>query len=101
MTADTLADLIWRLRDLYVRHGTNCVQQAADTIERLIAERDAEKLKRQQAEHERDWILETLANMTAERDALRELLQDMRQHQGRIQPYIKRIDAALAAKDKP
>jgi flagellar biosynthesis regulator FlbT len=33
--------------------------------------------------------------LRAERDALRELLLDMRQHQGAIQPYVKRIDAAL------
>lgn len=30
-------DLPTRLRELYVQHGTNCVQEAADEIERLTA----------------------------------------------------------------
>ena len=34
-------DLTARLRRLYVQNGTNYVQEAADAIERLTAERDA------------------------------------------------------------
>jgi len=35
--------------------------EAADMLQAIAAERDAEKLKRRQAEHERDCILEELA----------------------------------------
>jgi cell division protein FtsB len=38
--------------------------------------------------------------LRAERDALRALMLDMRQHQGAIQPYIKRMDAALTPPEK-
>lgn len=44
---------------------------------------DAESFQRARA----DWY----------RDEVVPLLLDMRQHQGAIQPYIKRIDAALKA----
>ena len=36
-----MTDITTRLRRLYVQDGTNYVQEAADTIEKLRAERDA------------------------------------------------------------
>lgn len=87
---------------------------AYDAIRDLRAERDADRLKRQQASHERDCILEDLAAMGKERDALRELRQYLRHKLGKTPcckwdvelgilrsewPCSCGLDAALAAQE--
>ena len=63
-------NLIDRLRRSYVDHGTNYVQEAADTIERLTAELEATKKAVQQNYFR-------VVEVTAERDALRAALHSI------------------------
>jgi hypothetical protein len=72
-------------------------REAADALESARAERD--RLNNELGNCQRIAI-KTVAEVSGERFALRALLLDMRQHQGAIQPYIKRIDAALAAQEQ-
>jgi coenzyme F420-reducing hydrogenase beta subunit len=77
--------------------------KAMPAITALVEDRDAERLKRQQAEHERDCILEDLAAMGKERDALLTLLRDLDADEmtDYRKTFMVRVKAALAAQEKP
>lgn len=76
---------------------SHILSETADALESARAERD--RLNNELGNCQRIAI-KTVAEVSGERFALRALLLDMRQHQGAIQPYIKRIDAALAAQEQ-
>ena len=67
MARTDYADLIRRLRNQYVCNGSNNVQQAADAIEALLAERSAliERVRqmREDAQRARDAVLEEAAKV--------------------------------------
>mgnify|MGYP001310838147 FL=1 len=88
--------------DFLVAAATDAVERVTQ-LERelhdLRVERDAEKLKRQQAEHERDCILEDLAGALA---VLRAIAEDDDEEFVTSRQIIRdSARAALAAQEKP
>jgi hypothetical protein len=71
----SMTDIVDRLRRLYRDQGTSYVQEAADTIERLRAECDAERVFTHRLRNQVDRLSDDRIKYKEEADALRAALE--------------------------